>query len=141
MSILSALRAQGVRVSLDDFGTGYSSLSYLRTFAFDKLKIDSSFVQDLGRDEESALIVRAIIGLGHNLALSIVAEGVETQVQLDMLRAQGCDQVQGYLLGRPMSREQLRSELTAARPKSFIAPHAVWRERLTEMTGTNGSAP
>ena len=141
VSILSALRAQGVRVSLDDFGTGYSSLSYLRTFAFDKLKIDSSFVQDLGRDEESALIVRAIIGLGHNLALSIVAEGVETQVQLDMLRAQGCDQVQGYLLGRPMSREQLRSELTAARPKSFIAPHAVWRERLTEMTGTNGSAP
>jgi diguanylate cyclase (GGDEF)-like protein/PAS domain S-box-containing protein len=129
VGVLSALRGLGVRVSLDDFGTGYSSLSYLRSFKFDKLKIDKSFVQGLGQDEEATTIVRAVIGLGHNLALSIVAEGVETQTQLDALQALGCDQVQGYLLGRPVPREGL-SELTAARARSAIARDVVWHERV-----------
>ncbi len=96
-----ALRAQGVHISLDDFGTGYSSLSYLRSFAFDKIKIDQSFIVGLGHSDEAGTIVRAIIGLGHNLAASIVAEGIETPRQLAFLRAEGCDYVQGFLLGRP----------------------------------------
>lgn len=129
VGVLSALRAQGVRISLDDFGTGYSSLSYLRSFKFDKLKIDQSFVQSLGKDEEATTIVRAVIGLGHSLALYIVAEGVETQTQLDTLRALGCDQVQGYLLGRPVPREAL-SELTAARARSAVVRDIVWHDRV-----------
>lgn len=98
---LRRLREIGVRVALDDFGTGYSSLSYLRSFAFDKLKIDRSFVQSLGRDEESVMIVRTIIALARNLGLSIAAEGVETEEQLALIRDHMCDEVQGYLLGRP----------------------------------------
>ena len=78
---LSALRGQGIRLSLDDFGTGYSSLSYLRSFAFDTIKIDRSFVSGLGEDSGSAMIVRAIIGLGHNLGLTVTAEGIETVMQ------------------------------------------------------------
>lgn len=126
-AILAALQAQGVGVVLDDFGTGYSSLSYLHSFRFAKLKIDKSFVQALGRSEETVAIVRAIIGLGHNLALSVTAEGVETQAQLDMLRELGCDQVQGFLLGRPAPQEQL-SELTVARARSPITRNAAWRD-------------
>jgi EAL domain-containing protein (putative c-di-GMP-specific phosphodiesterase class I) len=96
-----ALRAQGVTISLDDFGTGYSSLSYLRSFAFNKIKIDKSFMVGLGQGGEAETIVRAIIGLGHNLAASIVAEGIETPAQLSIVRSEGCDYVQGFLLGRP----------------------------------------
>jgi len=116
IEILSALRRQGVSIALDDFGTGYSSLSYLRSFTFDKLKIDKSFIHGLGHSEEATMIVRTIIGLAHNLGLSIVAEGVETSVQLAMIRDHMCDQVQGYLLGRPMPMDS-STELTAARAK------------------------
>ncbi len=101
IEMLSALRAQGVRIALDDFGTGYSSLSYLRSFRFDKLKIDRSFIQGLEHGEEATMIVRTIIGLAHNLGLSIVAEGVETRAQMEVIRDHRCDQMQGYLLGRP----------------------------------------
>ncbi len=101
IKVLMALRAQGVTISLDDFGTGYSSLSYLRSFAFNKIKIDKSFMVGLGQGGEAETIVRAIIGLGHNLAASIVAEGIETPAQLSIVRSEGCDYVQGFLLGRP----------------------------------------
>ena len=101
VSILSDLRALGIKVSLDDFGTGYSSLSYLRQFPLDKIKIDRSFIMDVGRDEKSAPIVRAVVALAHSLGLTVTAEGVETQGQLDLLQNQSCNQVQGYLLGRP----------------------------------------
>jgi diguanylate cyclase (GGDEF)-like protein/PAS domain S-box-containing protein len=101
LTVLRALKRQGVRLVLDDFGTGYSSLSYLRRFPFDKLKIDQSFMQGLGEDGESDAIVRAILALGHSLRLEVTAEGVETETQLRMLRRYGCDQVQGFLLGRP----------------------------------------
>ncbi len=101
IKVLSELHAQGVHISLDDFGTGYSSLSYLRSFAFNKIKIDKSFIVGLGQSEEAGTIVRAIIGMGHNLAVSIVAEGIETPRQMAILRAEGCDYVQGFLLGRP----------------------------------------
>ncbi len=101
LATLRALKRLGVRLALDDFGTGYSSLSYLRRFPFDKLKIDRSFMQGLGEDGESDAIVRAILALGRSLRLEVTAEGVETETQLRMLRHYGCDQAQGYLLGRP----------------------------------------
>jgi diguanylate cyclase (GGDEF)-like protein/PAS domain S-box-containing protein len=101
LALLRRLKALGVRVSMDDFGSGYSSLSYLQAFPFDKIKIDRAFVINLGRNPQSAAIVRAVIGLGHGLEMSIVAEGVETQEQLGFLADEGCDAVQGYFIGRP----------------------------------------
>jgi diguanylate cyclase (GGDEF)-like protein len=102
LALLRRLKALGVRVSMDDFGSGYSSLSYLQAFPFDKIKIDRDFVLNLGRNPQSAAIVRAVIGLGHGLDMSIVAEGVETQEQLSFLADQGCDAVQGYFIGKPL---------------------------------------
>jgi diguanylate cyclase (GGDEF)-like protein/PAS domain S-box-containing protein len=117
--VLSMLRSTGVRIALDDFGTGYSSLSYLHAFKFDKLKIDRSFTVRLGEAEDATIIVRTIIGLAHSLGLSVTAEGVETPEQLAILREFMCDQVQGYLLGRPMPMDG-SSELIAARAKLLI---------------------
>jgi len=102
LALLRRLKAMGVRISMDDFGSGYSSLSYLQAFPFDKIKIDRAFVVNLGRNPQSAAIVRAMIGLGHGLEMSIVAEGVETADQLGFLAEAGCDAVQGYLLGKPL---------------------------------------
>ena len=102
LALLRRLKALGVRISMDDFGSGYSSLSYLQAFPFDKIKIDRAFVINLGRNPQSAAIIRAVIGLGHGLEMSIVAEGVETQEQLGFLADEGCDVVQGYFLGKPL---------------------------------------
>ena len=93
---LHQLKGFGIQISMDDFGTGYSSLSYLRSFPFDKIKIDQSFVRGLGRQEDSLAIIRAVISLGKNLEMSIIAEGVETHEQLRMLREERCDEVQGF---------------------------------------------
>jgi predicted signal transduction protein with EAL and GGDEF domain len=101
VSILRRLKSLGVRIAMDDFGTGYSSLSYLQSFPFDKIKIDRTFISDLGRSPQSLAIVRAVLGLGRGLALPVVAEGVETADQLALLAKEGCDEVQGYLVGRP----------------------------------------
>jgi diguanylate cyclase (GGDEF)-like protein/PAS domain S-box-containing protein len=101
LALLRRLKALGVRISMDDFGSGYSSLSYLQAFPFDKIKIDRAFVINLGKNPQSAAIVRAVIDLGHGLEMSIVAEGVETAEQLAFLSQEGCDAVQGYLLGKP----------------------------------------
>ncbi len=100
-AILHSLKGLGVRVSMDDFGTGYSSLSYLRSFPFDKIKIDQSFVRDITPDSDSGLIVRAVIGLGASLGMRTTGEGIETQTQFDRLQAEGCDEGQGYLISRP----------------------------------------
>ena len=101
LSILRRLKALGVRIAMDDFGTGYSSLSYLQAFPFDKIKIDQSFISNLKSNPQSAAIVCAVVGLARGLNLPVLAEGVETKAQLDFLAAESCDEVQGYLVGRP----------------------------------------
>jgi diguanylate cyclase (GGDEF)-like protein/PAS domain S-box-containing protein len=101
VSILRRLKALGVRIAMDDFGTGYSSLSYLQSFPFDKLKIDQSFIANLGHSQQAATIVRAVIALGRGLNMPVVAEGVETEEQVKFLAAESCNEIQGYLVGRP----------------------------------------
>lgn len=107
LKALHELRAMGVRICMDDFGTGYSSLSYLRSFPFDKIKIDRSFMRDLASRADSQAIIRAVIGLGQSLGMSTTAEGVETEEQLSLVRAHGVSEVQGYLFSPPVSGEDL----------------------------------
>jgi diguanylate cyclase (GGDEF)-like protein len=115
LKTLHQLRALGVRIALDDFGTGYSSLSYLSSFPFDKLKIDRSFVKELGTNPHCGAIVRAIIGLGTSLGMETTAEGVETAEQLDFLGKAGCSEAQGYLVNEPKPAEQALKILAPAR--------------------------
>ena len=119
---LDRLRAAGARLSIDDFGTGYSSLSYLKRFPVDRLKVDASFVRDVAVDVDDAAIVTAIIGLAHNLGLRVIAEGVETVAQLDYLRDQHCDEIQGFLLARPMPAADVVGWLAEHRASGFPAP-------------------
>ena len=107
--VLQELRSMGIHISIDDFGTGYSSLSYLKRMPIDALKIDRSFVNDITEDGDGAAIVSTIINLAHNLKLRAIAEGVETQAQAEFLRARGCDEIQGFLVSRPVSAEDLVS--------------------------------
>jgi EAL domain-containing protein (putative c-di-GMP-specific phosphodiesterase class I) len=103
--ILEQLSRLGVHISIDDFGTGYSSLNYLRRFPLDKLKIDRTFIKDVVANPEDAAIVHAIISLAHSLRLKVIAEGVETEQQLEFLRALGCDQYQGFFCSPAMQPE------------------------------------
>ncbi|MCJ2135906.1 EAL domain-containing protein [Methylobacterium sp. J-026] len=107
LQTLHRLRELGVRVSMDDFGTGYASLSYLRSFPFDKIKIDRSFVKDLATKPDGEAIIRAIAGLGKSLGMTTVAEGVETPEQMQRIRLEGCTDVQGYFISRPVPTEDL----------------------------------
>jgi EAL domain-containing protein (putative c-di-GMP-specific phosphodiesterase class I) len=107
LDILNAFNRMGVRIAMDDFGTGYSSLAYLRRFPFDKIKIDRAFVSDVDRSSDARAIVRAIIGLSHALSIHINAEGVETIEQARTLLAEGCEEVQGYLYGHALGREEI----------------------------------
>jgi diguanylate cyclase (GGDEF)-like protein/PAS domain S-box-containing protein len=116
LALLRRLKALGVRIAMDDFGSGYSSLSYLQSFPFDKIKIDREFVMNLGRNTQSAAIIRAVIGLGHGLDVPIVAEGVETQEQLAFLAGEACDQVQGYFIGKPAPIQQYADLVRPGRP-------------------------
>ena len=113
--VLAALAAMGVRVAMDDFGTGHSSLSYLKRFDIDTLKIDRSFVSELPHDPEDKAIATAIVAMGHSLHMKVVAEGVETQAQAQCLRELGCDEMQGYLLSRPMPPAALQAWVTQRR--------------------------
>jgi EAL domain-containing protein (putative c-di-GMP-specific phosphodiesterase class I) len=103
--VLLELKRRGVRIALDDFGAGQASLSHLRRFPFDYIKIDQSFVAGIGRDPNDEKLIQAIIRLAHALGMEVVAEGVETAAQNDFLRAEGCDYIQGYLVGRPAAGE------------------------------------
>jgi EAL domain-containing protein (putative c-di-GMP-specific phosphodiesterase class I) len=109
--VLRELKEIGVLLALDDFGTGYSSLSYLKRFPIDTLKIDRSFVHDLTTDKDDAGIVTAVIGMGKNLHMRVVAEGVETREQLALLQEHGCPQGQGYFFSRPLPAEECRQLL------------------------------
>ncbi len=120
IAIMADLRARGVRMSIDDFGTGYSSLSYLKRFQVCKLKIDKSFVQDITVNAEDRAIVYAIIGMASSLGLRTIAEGVETQEQLDALRARGCDEIQGYFYSRPLPAQECEQFLRAHRPAAVL---------------------
>src|ERR1700682_3394718 len=121
LATLHALRALGVRISMDDFGTGYSSLSYLRSFPFDKIKSDQSFVRDLGSNREGQAIVRSIISLGKGLGVTITAEGVETEAELSCLRAEGCHEGQGFLFSRARPNAEIVGLLQAQRGTEFVA--------------------
>jgi EAL domain-containing protein (putative c-di-GMP-specific phosphodiesterase class I) len=105
IEILQRFRDMGTLVSIDDFGTGYSSLGYLKSFPIDSLKIDRSFVRDVPSDSDDVAITQAIIAMAHSLNLKVIAEGVENEEQLEFLREQGCDQVQGYLMSAPVSAD------------------------------------
>jgi diguanylate cyclase (GGDEF)-like protein/PAS domain S-box-containing protein len=102
IAMLRRIKAVGARIAMDDFGTGYSSLSYLQKFPFDKIKIDRSFISDIGTNQQSVAIVHAVIGLGRSLKIPILAEGVETKAQHEFLAQEGCNEVQGYLTGKPL---------------------------------------
>jgi diguanylate cyclase (GGDEF)-like protein/PAS domain S-box-containing protein len=121
LAILHELRNFGIRISMDDFGTGYSSLSYLRSFPFDKIKIDRSFINDLSGQDGSSAIIKAVAGLGHGLGIITTAEGVETREQLDLIRAEGCTEVQGYLFSPPVPAERLMEIVTGRRTAAAVA--------------------
>ena len=133
VSTLQELKALGVRIVMDDFGTHYSGLSYLLSFPFDKIKIDQSFVRSVRRRPGADAIVRAVVELGHSLDMRICAEGVETKEQLDFLETEGCDEVQGFLVGAPMTVNQFEQSFAAfnSRPQAFKQRQSVEDERLT----------
>src|SRR6185436_12033304 len=103
LTLLYRLRELGVRIAMDDFGTGYSSLGYLQSFPFDKLKIDRLFVSKLPGDTQSVAIVQAVVAMGRSLGMRVLAEGVETEVQADLLKRLDCDDMQGFLVAHPMA--------------------------------------
>ena len=123
---LQAFRERGVRIALDDFGTGYSSLNYLRSLPLDILKIDRSFVSEIGSVRTGSPLVRAILSMAEALQLTCVAEGIETRSQLEFLTRLGCPEAQGYLIARPMSADSLDAWVAerTARALSYSRRHA-----------------
>ncbi|NJD05714.1 MAG: EAL domain-containing protein, partial [Methylococcaceae bacterium] len=111
---LNEIKQTGIQLSIDDFGTGYSSLAYLKRLPIDKLKIDQSFTREIPQDPNNSAIASAIISLGHELGLKVIAEGVETEAQLRYLKAQQCDEIQGYLFSPPLGAAEM-AELLARR--------------------------
>ena len=136
VEVLGKLRHMGVHLALDDFGAGYSSLGSIRSLPFHRLKIDRSFVRDLPNDVNDRSIARAIIAMGRSLNLEILAEGVESLAQLKILRDEGCHEIQGFLMGRPMPAEALDTEFPdrlARLPE--VGPHLVRARRDAPSAG------
>jgi diguanylate cyclase (GGDEF)-like protein len=131
LATLHGLHDLGVSIAMDDFGTGYSSLSYLRSFPFDKIKIDQSFIRDITEREDSMAIIRAVVGMGRSMGMVTTAEGVETEDQLAHLRREGCTEIQGYLLSRPMSGEAARQMLAADEPVDHLTLARSMRQRAS----------
>jgi EAL domain-containing protein (putative c-di-GMP-specific phosphodiesterase class I) len=111
LRVLKAFKELGVQIAIDDFGTGHSSLGRLKSFPVDTLKIDRLFVQGAPTDQRDAAIVQATVALGHSLGLKVIAEGVETQEQMDFVVGVGCDEVQGFVLGRPVTAAEVEVRL------------------------------
>jgi len=107
ISVLRELKKLGVSISMDDFSTGYSSLSYMRSFPFDKVKIDQSFVKKIGKKSEATAIIRAVTGMCDSLGITVTAEGVETAQQLGLLLAENCTEIQGYLVSKPRPAHEI----------------------------------
>jgi EAL domain-containing protein (putative c-di-GMP-specific phosphodiesterase class I) len=125
VSMLNELHALGIGLAIDDFGTGYSSLSYLKRFPVDRLKIDRSFVSDIGESSDDETITSAIIALAHSLNLQVIAEGVETSTQLDFLKERACDEMQGYFFAKPMPHDAIPGMLQrGAENAAVIAANA-----------------
>ena len=141
VACLQALRTRGIQIALDDFGTGYSSLSYLRSFPFDKVKIDQSFIRDLSVNDHAIAIVQAIVGMASSLGMCTTGEGVETASQARLLQSTGCSQVQGYLFGRPCSSDAIAGIMEGDRPKlaELLGPAAASSEAPDRIT-TRGRA-
>lgn len=119
-AMLKELKTMGVKLSLDDFGTGYSSLSYLKRFPFDKVKIDQSFVRDITTNPSDKVIAQVIVSMAHGLGLKVIAEGVETEAQCEIMRTSACDEIQGYFFSRPVSSQAIEELLTEGRQ---LPPH------------------
>jgi len=130
-AMLQKLRETGVRIALDDFGTGYSSMGYLRSFPFDRIKIDQSFVRGKSDDAVGRAIVGAVASIGQSLGMTTVAEGVETEEQMARIAAHGCTDVQGYLISRPMLPELING---------FLAKEADFREASGSLSSPIGPA-
>jgi EAL domain-containing protein (putative c-di-GMP-specific phosphodiesterase class I) len=122
LSVLRRLKAFGIQITMDDFGQGYSSLSYLQSFPFDRIKIDRAFVSKVTQNPQSAAIVRAVLGLARGLGMPVLAEGVETAEELAFLAAEACDEVQGYLIGRPRPISDYAEILGRAPAPRQVAP-------------------
>ena len=118
LQVLRRIKALGISIAMDDFGTGYSSLSCVKRFPIDELKIDRSFVVGLGTDDGAMAVTRAIVALARSLRLHLVAEGIETEAQAEVLRSMGCDELQGYLFSRPVPGVEIRRLLSAHREKA-----------------------
>ena len=135
-ALLREIREVGVRIAIDDFGTGYSSLTYLHEFPLNALKIDKNFVQSVESNDRGGPISKMIIGLGQNLGLEVIAEGVETEAQLEYMREHGCDVAQGYLYARQESPEDLTPWLLANQRVSETYVRSIPGKRRADETGT-----
>ena len=136
IKLLDQLYALGLHLAIDDFGTGYSSLTYLHEFPLNALKIDKNFVQSVGSSDRGGPISKMIIGLGQNLGLEVIAEGVETEAQLEYMREHGCDVAQGYLYARPESPEDLTAWLVANQRMSETYVRSIPDKKRADETGT-----